>query len=129
MTDQLDLCAPPVVQRPAVMAHEMVPPRARRTDPDTSHEAAERVKEIAKSQRALVLRALKINPNPLTYRELSRDINRRWAEQAKSNGLYLDHVMVMRRLGDLKRDGVVKHGEKRSCCVQGTQMVTWVLVD
>lgn len=129
MTEQLSLCAPTATERRWVPAHEITPPRARRTDPDTSSEAAENARSLAKTHRGLVLRALRICPNPLTYRELTREIGRRWTAEAHKCGLWGEHVKVMRRLGDLKRDGVAEHGKARFCTVAGSRMVTWVLVD
>ena len=87
--------------------------RARRTDPEPSHEAARHlnVSGKARAHRALVLEALAQRPGGTA------------AEYAHLVGL--EHVEAQRRLSDLLKDKAVVKGMPRACQVKGTKMVTW----
>lgn len=68
-------------------------PRARRSDPDTSHEAAESAKELAARHHRMILSALSIGP-------CGKD---RIATRTALNG-----VQVCRRLSEMERAGLIK---------------------
>ncbi len=91
-------------------------PAARATDPQSSHEAAERVTRTGarQNQAEAVLEALKTYPGS-TSREL--------AERAG-----LDRHLVARRLPDLEHANTARQGELRACCYAGRSAVTWWLV-
>lgn len=86
---------------------------ARKTDPVTSHQAAEhmQVTGTASSQRFATLTALKSYPNT-TSAEL--------AQAAE-----LDRYMVARRLPELRDSGRVVMGKPRRCTVGKRNAVTW----
>lgn len=71
------------------------PPRARRTDPATSHDAAEKALEFAASHAALIWNALCAMPDGGTIADLER-VTR------------LDKVQCARRLAAMERKGTVK---------------------
>lgn len=89
----------------------------RKTDPETSAEAAERIvtSGAADAQRQKVLEALR-QMDGLTSAELAHVMR-------------ADRHMVGRRLPDLRRIGAVKQGAKRICRVNGTNAMTWWIVD
>jgi predicted HTH transcriptional regulator len=86
---------------------------ARRSDPVTSHEAAERVNRngTAKTHAEIVLAAIRDIPG------------RTSAELAVATGL--DRHEAARRCADLKRDGTARQGEPRKCSVNKTSAQTW----
>lgn len=89
--------------------------RARRTDPATSHEAAERVESsgTAKAHQAIIAAAVKEHPG-LTAGELPQHC-----------GLLYEHVH--KRLSEIERLGHIKRGPTRACTVRrGNPVVlTW----
>jgi len=85
-------------------------PRARRTDPETSHMAAERIKPKLRAQQELVLAALRNFPGS-TAVELAHVAN-------------LDRYMVSRRLPELVPIWV-RRGKPRECTVNKTRMGSW----
>lgn len=90
-------CAPR--QRAAGCRMQMVfdlisPPHARRSDPATSHAAAERAQGFAASQRGRIYLAL-IGHGPMTAKELVTHI-------------VMTDVQVCRRLPELQRLGLVR---------------------
>ena len=90
------------------------PPRlARRSDPSTSHAAAERLRASGKlsAQRQAVLDALTRWPGSTAV------------ELATNSGL--DRYLVSRRLPDLAKDGKVRRMAPRVCRVNGTAQTTW----
>ena len=89
-------------------------PRARRTDPPTSHEAASKVARsgAADAHKAMVMRIVHLHPG-LTYREIAGALE------------WTDHVEVMRRLNDLERAARVRKGAARECSTNGNRMATW----
>lgn len=92
------------------------PPMARTTDPDTSHIAAQKMKDTGamNKQSKWVLDSLKA-ANGSTYREL-----------AAAMGLHNPNACA-RRLPDLRNKGLVVNGENRVCKVAGNKMQTWWL--
>lgn len=98
-----------------------LPQAAANADPDTSHEAAERMTVSGRRQRhaALVLDLVRRFPGSTSV-EL---------HQAQSGESRLDRHEVSRRLADLKAMGLVRQGDKRTCRIRGTNMVTWFVVE
>lgn len=74
-------------------------PRARRTDPSTSHEAAKRAEKFQRGHHKKILEYLEsIAPYTATYVDIA-------------NATELDRHAVARRLGELEKDGrIVKEG-------------------
>jgi hypothetical protein len=70
-------------------------PSARRTDPQTSHAAAESMREIAATHHYSILRALR------TYGPMGKCGIARWSSVP-------DHIAVARRLSELERLGKVR---------------------
>ena len=94
---------------------DLASPRARNTDPSTSHEAATRQsKGRANSDAIAVLSCVKTMSGATS------------AELATFYGL--DRHMVARRLPDLEASGKVLRGSVRRCKVRGTNAVTWLAV-
>ena len=85
-------------------------PRARRSDPETSHLAAERIKPKLRAQQQAVLDALTRWPGSTAV------------ELAKVSGL--DRYLVSRRLPELVPIWV-RRGKPRVCTVAGTPQTTW----
>jgi hypothetical protein len=89
-------------------------PRARRSDPETSHLAAERIRPKLRKQQQAVLDALARWPGSTAV------------ELAKVSGL--DRYLVSRRLPELTPIWV-RRGRPRACSVAGTIQGTWYVVD
>jgi len=85
-------------------------PRARRSDPETSHLAAERVKPKLRKQQEAVLAALTRWPGSTAV------------ELAHATGL--DRYLVSRRLPELVPVWA-RRGKPRTCSVAGTAQTTW----
>ena len=87
--------------------------RARRDDPSTSHEAAERVETLGRagSQRRKVYDFVVLQPG------------RTSGEIAAALGV--DRYTPSRRLPELRDGGFVEAGPERICEVQGTLCLTW----
>jgi hypothetical protein len=85
-------------------------PRARRSDPETSHLAAERIRPKLRAQQQAVLDALTRWPGSTAV------------ELAKVSGL--DRYLVSRRLPELVPMHA-KRGTARTCTVAGTPQTTW----
>ena len=98
------------------LALDLASPRARNTDPASSHEAAQRQKQgRANSDGMIVLACVKAMPGATS------------AELAAFYGL--DRYMVSRRCPDLAdpERNLIRRGEIRKCKVLGTNAVTWWL--
>lgn len=85
-------------------------PRARRSDPQTSRQAAERIKPKLRAQQETVLAAIRRWPGS-TAVELA-------------NAAGLDRYVVSRRLPELVPE-YVRRGKPRACTVAGTPQTTW----
>ena len=87
---------------------------ARRTDPGTSHEAAEMMNASgrANTQRRKVFDYVVENPGQTS------------GEITAGAGL-ADRYVASRRLPELRRLGFVVNGEARVCRVRGTKQITW----
>ena len=88
----------------------VVTPRARRSDPITSHLAAESVRPKLRDQQQRVLDALTRWPGSTAV------------ELATSSGL--DRYLVSRRLPELVPQ-YARRGKPRACTVAGTPQTTW----
>jgi DNA-binding MarR family transcriptional regulator len=88
-------------------------PRARRSDPISSHDAADELEATGRLrvQQQVVLDAVHRFPG-LTSREL--------AGQA-----HLDRYMVARRLSELQAGGLITRGPLRVCALGQRRAVTW----
>ncbi len=90
-------------------------PRARRSDPRSSHEAAEQADHFAGHQAQQVLAAVRLWPLSTSH-EL--------AEVA-----HMDRYAIARRLPELAAAGVVKridpHADTKPCAVSGKRVVRW----
>lgn len=86
---------------------------ARNTDPDTSHEAAERITESGERARQAqrVLLCVTLYPGRTS---------------AEIAGLmFAERQMPARRLPELVTAGAVERGPKRKCAVAETNAITW----
>jgi CRP-like cAMP-binding protein len=86
---------------------------SRRTDSDTSHEAAdlhERAGRLSGNKR-LVYTAVCNRPG-LTGCEIAKQIG-------------MDRHEASRRLADVRREGLIHNGEQRRCSVKGNMQMTW----
>lgn len=93
----------------AMPAHR---PRARRTDPDTSKQAAERVSNFAAGHYAGIRCALVIGPATIY-------------EIAARTGL--DHVAVARRLSEMQRAGIAAPTSETRPGPTGRQCRVWTV--
>lgn len=86
---------------------------ARRSDPETSHEAARSMNRTGRAaeQRQAVLMALCANPGSTT------------AELAAVMGV--DRHVPGRRMSELEKQGHARRGETRVCQVNGTKAQEW----
>lgn len=87
-------------------------PASRRSDPESSHQAAERLAEFRVKQYELVAGLLAAFPGEHTSLEL-----------AELSGH--DRYMIARRLTDARTAGLVENGEARICKQAGTLALTW----
>lgn len=89
-------------------------PRARNTDPDSSHEAARLLEESGRlgTQMARVFHALRLMPGATS------------AELAHHSTVF-DRYVAARRLSDLEVHGLVRKGNLRRCNASGRLAVTW----
>jgi hypothetical protein len=90
-------------------------PKARSTDPETSHDAAEQVVKsgLVGRQQAEVLALVRAHQG-CTSAELGELLVGQGAR-----------FIVARRLPELERLGKVRRGDKRICRAHGTMAVTW----
>lgn len=88
--------------------------RARKTDPETSHEAANRVEASggAGAHRALIL-------------DFLRDLGGAWTSAEIARYVDLDRHQVARRLPELREKGLVVNDRQRTCSVNKTKAVEW----
>ena len=106
---------PPIAEvgvKNAQPAPPLASPRARNTDPVSSHEAANRQRKgRAYTDGHVVFSIVKIWPGSTS------------AELANLSGR--DRHMIARRLPDLEERGLVRRGEIRKCKAHGTNAVSW----
>lgn len=87
--------------------------QSRKTDPDTSREAARNHQPRANSNAGKILAVLKTLHAPPTAAELAVECG-------------LEHVETQRRLSDLWSKGLVAKHSPRICLSKGTKMTTWL---
>ena len=90
--------------------------RARNTDPDTSHEAAERATPAVPALRDLIVEALRKERYGLTSRQLAEKTGR-------------DLVSISPRLKPMVEDGVVKRAAWFYQGENGRRMTIWLLAE
>ncbi len=89
-------------------------PIARRRDPSTSHEAAEKITASGKraSQQNEVLRMVRVYPGCTSFELAGGDLERRF--------------MFARRLPELRKAGLIRNSiEKRVCKITGLNALVW----
>lgn len=94
---------------------DLGPPRARTSDPDTSHEAARYTEPRANTNRALALRVLREHPDGLTDFEL-----------AELTGL--QQTSIGKRRGELRDGGFVRDTGRRRRAPSGAMAIVWEAV-
>jgi hypothetical protein len=94
-------------------ARQVETPAARRTDPSTSHLAAEQITASGQrgQQQAQATAAVRAMPG-LTSFELAMKTR-------------LDRYMLARRLPECVTAGTVRKGEAKTCSITGRQALTW----
>jgi hypothetical protein len=122
--NQLDLFAAPPLASGQMSPSERASQEARRregeakarsSDPQSSHEAAQRMNDSGKAKAHVEHVTDHVWKQPgLTSREI-----------AELPDCDLDRWEVARRLSDAEKLGQVKKGPKRKCKVAGTLAVTW----
>lgn len=96
------------------MAFPLTSPLARRTDPQSSHSAAEEVTRSGKREgQVLAVLALVRKYPGSTSLELAK------------HSVGLDRYVTARRLPELEKQGLVRKGDERPCTINGRSMVTW----
>lgn len=90
--------------------------KSRRTDPDTSFEAAAKIEKSGKaeSHRTLCFEAL-LKQDGMTSAEVAVMAD-------------LERHEAARRLPELRDEGKVRNGEKRKCSATGSMALTWYIV-
>jgi predicted transcriptional regulator len=89
-----------------------IEPLARRTDPETSHEAAERMKPLAPRDRLAVLLAHWTKPDGMTDFELAASLGRQ-------------QTSVGKRRGELRDAGLITDAEIRRKSPSGSTAIVW----
>jgi hypothetical protein len=92
------------------------PPNARRTDPDTSHKAAQRVSSRGSWDRRAALVAHRNNPAGLTDFELGDLIGRQQTSAGK-------------RRGELRDLGLVCDSGARRASPSGSSAIVWIITE
>ena len=89
---------------------------ARNTDKQTSHDAADYIADSGVQMRMIdkVVGMVRESPN-LTGKELALLYG------------YADTGVVIKRLSDADRDGLIYASDRRVCSVTGRQATTWVV--
>jgi hypothetical protein len=98
--------------------------KAHRADPQSSHEAAEKVSKSAKAalHREIALAIVMAHPGHtgMELWELATP------EQKQELG---DHHELYRKLSDIRHQNLVRQGDARPCRIKASRMVTWFPVD
>jgi hypothetical protein len=97
----------------APRARQVETPAARRTDPHTSHLAAEQITASGQrgQQQAQAIAAVRAFPGKTSF-ELAMETK-------------LDRYMLARRLPECVTAGAVRKGPARTCSITGRQATTW----
>jgi predicted HTH transcriptional regulator len=91
---------------------------ARRTDPDTSHQAIADLK--ASGKHAIQMQAVLT-----TLRRMTSENNLAVTSAELAHHMEVDRHLAGRRLPDLANRGLAKKIGKATCSVNGTRAVTW----
>jgi len=88
-------------------------PAARRTDPVTSHQAAEHITRSGKRglQQAQAAAAVRAFPGCTSFELAMRS--------------HIDRYVMARRLPECVTAGAVRKGDARTCSITGRQALTW----
>ncbi len=90
--------------------------RARKSDPDTSHEAAQHVTKTGKASamKRRILDFLRATTKPpMTAFEIADSMGVR------------ERATVGRRTGEMEKDGTLRRLAKRRCAITGRSAATW----
>lgn len=89
--------------------------RARTSDPETSHAAAQQVEASGRagSDRNRLLQAVRLHPGHTA------------GELALLDSVNMERSEVSKRLPELRRLGLVRNGEARECFARKSRMLTW----
>lgn len=87
--------------------------RARKSDPETSHQAAAEVEATgaASAHRSIIVAYLKQHPGETN------------AEIAEGSGL--DYCQIHKRMAELERMNLVIRGQQKKCPIHQRQMLCW----
>ena len=98
--------------------------RAGRTDPGTSHEAAEAVRRSGalRESQLILLEAVRTNPGK-TATEIGELLDGRTCRDV-AHSAHWWRIEASRRLAELDQSHV-RRGEPRTCSVAGTSQATW----
>ena len=93
-------------------------PQARRTDPQTSHDAANSVKNINKNKKAILVLLRKHQSDMQLVANYSKLVRQNKAPRASESG-------IRSRRAELVRLGLVKDTGKRDKSASNRQMIVW----
>jgi hypothetical protein len=93
-------------------------PQARRTDPQTSHDAAKSVKDINKTKQAILSLLRKHQSDMQLVANYSKLVRQNKAPRASESG-------IRSRRAELVKLGLVKDTGKRDRSASNRQMIVW----
>ena len=93
-------------------------PQARRTDPQTSHDAANSVKDVSKTKKAILVLLRKHQSDMQLVANYSKLVRQNKAPRASESG-------IRSRRAELVRLGLVKDTGKRDKSASNRQMIVW----
>jgi hypothetical protein len=93
-------------------------PQARKTDPQTSHDAANSVKDVSKTKKAILVLLRKHQSDMQLVASYSKLARQNKAPRASESG-------IRSRRAELVRLGLVKDTGKRDRSASNRQMIVW----
>ena len=93
-------------------------PQARRTDPQTSYDAAKSVKDVSKTKKAILVLLRKHQSDMQLVANYSKLVRQNKAPRASESG-------IRSRRAELVRLGLVKDTGKRDKSASNRQMIVW----
>lgn len=93
-------------------------PQARRTDPQTSHDAAQSVKDVSKAKKAILSLLRKHQSDMQLVANYTKLVRQNKAPRASESG-------IRSRRAELVRLGLVKDTGKRDRSASNRQMIVW----
>jgi hypothetical protein len=93
-------------------------PQARKTDPQTSHDAANSVKDVSKTKKAILVLLRKHQSDMQLVANYSKLARQNKAPRASESG-------IRSRRAELVRLGLVKDTGKRDRSAANRQMIVW----